>query len=194
MPGPHSASPIYTDSSLGVSMNGSGSQSQPESAKTFNESSSGKDQRSFTNPSAGFSRPNFNYMAGHSGGASLPSSGGSTPLTAKSSGHFQNFPNDAGHQRANSFAEVNHRTNQPGSVHGSQFEGNGFDWASYSHGKGGAENHMNSAEGDEVAIKNEEIDKSRPTDLSDANHADFISGLRGGYIAKSGDDLPSINR
>ena len=182
--GPHSASPIYNDSGMNVSAGGSGTQSQPDSAKALSDGAPVRDQRGFANSSTNFNRPNFNYMAGHGGSASLPSSGGSTPLTARGTGHFQQtFPGDAGQQRANSFADMNNRPNQ--SVPSSNFDSH-FEWPSYPQGKEGAENHLPQTDSDGVHLKNEvNQPKPEPTDLSDSHQNGFMSGFRGGYLAKA---------
>ena len=117
----------------------SGAPSQPDGPTIANDVSAGREPGAFTNPAIGFSRPNLNYLGGQNGPASLPSSGNSTPMTAKGPGHFhQAFGNDATQQRINAFTETNHGPGQP-ALSSSQYEGPNFEWANSSYGKKGLE-------------------------------------------------------
>ena len=153
----------------------SGPQPQPDASKAFQEGAAKRDQRSYTNPSPSFTRPNFNYVAGQNGPASLPSSGSSTPLTAKGTGHFhQSFPTEASQQRISSYNEVNHRPGQP-QIPSTQFDGNQFDWPNYPHVKEEPENHVGQPEHDGVQVKSEGLEsKPVPGTIPSDHHDDFM--------------------
>jgi hypothetical protein len=171
-PGMSSASPIYTDQvAIGMGPVGA-TQHQQTDVKHFGDV---RDARAL-GPSAGVNRPNYNYLTGQSGSASLPSSGSSTPLTAKGTQFPQHFQNDAQRQRVNSYSDMGQRNmgQIPG---GAQFDGNGFDWSPYQHGKDGSGIPPEGMQG------LSKFQSSKPDDQQD----DFLMGsMRGGYGREMG--------
>ena len=91
------------------------------------------ENRSAGGPSSGLNRPNHNFLAGQAGSA--PSSGGSTPLTAKPpAGQFPHSFTDEAHRPI--YPDMNARNNNlPQLTGGTQFDGNAFEWSSFAHGK-----------------------------------------------------------
>ena len=126
--GPNSAGSIYSDAGLGVNMGGSSGHLQTDGSVPSGDGTSAHSRRNMANPSNGINRSGFGYAQGQGAPPSQPSSGSSTPLTAKSTGQFpQQFSADASQQRMAAYNDMHHR-NDPSSMPGSHFDGNSFDW------------------------------------------------------------------
>ena len=97
------------------------------------------DIRDSGRPSSGLNRSNHTFLAGQA--SSAPSSGNSTPLTAKPpAGQFpQSFTNEAHHPIYSDMNARNNSNNNPNILPqltgGNQFDGNTYEWSSLAHGK-----------------------------------------------------------
>lgn len=120
------AATIFADSSVGMGTINA-IQHHLANISTKNYGNDIHDSTSGTLTSPALNRPNHNFLSGQPGPASLPSSGSSTPLTAKTmSGQFPHTFQSDSTNRA-SFAEPTIRNHQP--PQGTQFDGNGFEWS-----------------------------------------------------------------
>ena len=176
-----SASPIYSDGATGI---GPIIQQAADNAKHFGDSVM-RDPRNLGSASAGLNRSNFSYLAGQNGPSSLPSSGSSTPLTAKGSGQFpQHLQNDAARQRVNSYSEMSTRNSIPHMSGGPHFEGSSFDWPTYPPEKTG------------VGIKADNVHTQvKPENAQPSEqHDEFLmDNLRGGFLGRETVNADTIN-